>query len=59
MATDIAVVGGMIFVAQIIVSLGMGSLIELLGTTAAVIYTAGTCSFLAALASTQVVYMDL
>uniref|UniRef100_A0A023EVH7 Putative sucrose transporter n=1 Tax=Aedes albopictus TaxID=7160 RepID=A0A023EVH7_AEDAL len=59
LATDIAVVGGMIFVAQIIVSLGIGSLIEALGTTSAVIYTAGVCSFLAALASTQVVYMDL
>lgn len=59
LATDIAVVGGMIFVAQIIVSLSIGSLIELLGTTAAVIYAAGICSFLAALASTQVVYMDL
>lgn len=59
LATDIAVVGGMIFVAQIIVSLGIGSLIQALGTTSAVIYTAGICSFLAALTSTQVVYMDL
>ncbi|XP_062561299.1 proton-associated sugar transporter A-like isoform X2 [Armigeres subalbatus] len=59
LATDIAVVGGMIFVAQIIVSLGIGSLIEVLGSTSAVIYTAGICSFTAALLSTRVVYMDL
>ncbi|XP_055596962.1 proton-associated sugar transporter A-like isoform X2 [Uranotaenia lowii] len=59
LAMDIAVVGGMIFVAQIIVSLGIGFVITLLGTTAAVIYAAGTFSFLAAIAATQVVYMDL
>ncbi|XP_058833575.1 proton-associated sugar transporter A-like isoform X2 [Topomyia yanbarensis] len=59
LATDIAVVGGMIFVAQIIVSLGLGSFISWLGSTTAVIYAAGMCSFLAAISSTQVVYMDL
>ncbi|XP_058832812.1 proton-associated sugar transporter A-like [Topomyia yanbarensis] len=59
LATDIAMVGGMIFVAQIIVSLGLGSFISWLGSTTAVIYAAGICSFLAAISSTQVVYMDL
>ncbi|XP_055535240.1 proton-associated sugar transporter A-like isoform X2 [Wyeomyia smithii] len=59
LATDIAVVGGMIFVAQIIVSLGIGSFISWLGSTTAVIYAAGVCSFLAAISATQVVYMDL
>lgn len=59
LATDIAVVGGMIFVAQIIVSLGIGSFISWLGSTTAVIYAAGTCSLLAAISASQVVYMDL
>ncbi|XP_039449557.1 proton-associated sugar transporter A-like isoform X2 [Culex pipiens pallens] len=59
LATDIAVVGGMIFVAQIIVSLGIGSFISLLGSTTAVIYAAALFSFLSAISATQVVYMDL
>ncbi|XP_053685332.1 proton-associated sugar transporter A-like isoform X2 [Sabethes cyaneus] len=59
LATDIAVVGGMIFLAQIIVSLGIGSIITWLGSTTAVIYAAGACSFLAAISASQVVYMDL
>ncbi|EDS37053.1 sucrose transport protein [Culex quinquefasciatus] len=59
LATDIAVVGGMIFVAQIIVSLGMGSFISLVGSTTAVIYAAALFSFLSAILATQVVYMDL
>ncbi|XP_055629112.1 proton-associated sugar transporter A-like [Toxorhynchites rutilus septentrionalis] len=59
LATDIAVVGGMIFVAQIIISLGLGSVITAVGSTTAVIYCAGLCSFLAAIMSTQLVYMDL
>ncbi|XP_058458843.1 proton-associated sugar transporter A-like isoform X2 [Malaya genurostris] len=59
LATDIAVVGGMIFLAQIIVSLGIGTFISWLGSTKAVIFAAGTCSFLAAISATQIVYMDL
>uniref|UniRef100_A0A182QPZ3 Sucrose transporter n=1 Tax=Anopheles farauti TaxID=69004 RepID=A0A182QPZ3_9DIPT len=59
LATDIAVVGGMIFVAQIIVALGMGSLISAFGTTSVVVFSASICSLLAAICATQVVYMDL
>ncbi|KFB53937.1 AGAP010854-PA-like protein [Anopheles sinensis] len=59
LATDIAVVGGMIFVAQIIVALGMGALITAFGTTAVVVYSASICSLLASICATQVVYMDL
>lgn len=59
LATDISVVGGMIFVAQIIVSLSIGSFISLLGSTTAVIYAAGGCSLLASLSASQLVYMDL
>uniref|UniRef100_A0A182K6G2 Major facilitator superfamily (MFS) profile domain-containing protein n=1 Tax=Anopheles christyi TaxID=43041 RepID=A0A182K6G2_9DIPT len=47
LATDIAVVGGMIFVAQIIVALGMGSLISAFGTTSVVVFSASICSLLA------------
>uniref|UniRef100_A0A182R585 Uncharacterized protein n=2 Tax=Anopheles funestus TaxID=62324 RepID=A0A182R585_ANOFN len=59
LATDIAVVGGMIFVAQIIVALGMGSLISVFGTTSVVVFSASICSLLASICASQVVYMDL
>ncbi|XP_035788998.1 proton-associated sugar transporter A-like isoform X1 [Anopheles albimanus] len=59
LATDIAVVGGMIFVAQIIVALGMGSLVTAFGTTSVVVFSASICSALAGLCATQIVYMDL
>ncbi|XP_053676382.1 membrane-associated transporter protein-like [Anopheles nili] len=59
LATDIAVVGGMIFIAQIIVAVGMGSLITYFGTTAVVVYSASICSLLASVSASQVVYMDL
>ena len=59
LGTDIAIVGGMLFVAQIIISLGIGPFISLLGTTAAVIYAASLCSLLAACAALNIVYMDM
>ncbi|XP_058059298.1 proton-associated sugar transporter A-like [Anopheles bellator] len=59
LATDIAVVGGMIFVAQITVALGMGSLITVFGTTSVVVFSASICSLIAAVCASQVVYMDL
>lgn len=59
LATDIAVVGGMIFVAQIIVALGMGSLISAFGTTSVVVFSASICSLIASICASQVVYMDL
>ncbi|XP_041783254.1 proton-associated sugar transporter A-like isoform X1 [Anopheles merus] len=59
LATDIAVVGGMIFVAQIIVALGMGSLISAFGTTSVVVFNASICSLIASICASQVVYMDL
>lgn len=59
LGTDIAVVGSMLFVAQLIVSMSVGYLIVLLGSTRAIIYAASFTSFLAAIAATKVVYMDL
>ncbi|KFB53938.1 hypothetical protein ZHAS_00022184 [Anopheles sinensis] len=59
LASDISLIGSMLFVAQIILSLSMGPLVTLTGTTASVIYTAGVCNFLAALCASQIQYLDL
>uniref|UniRef100_A0A182J4A8 Sucrose transporter n=1 Tax=Anopheles atroparvus TaxID=41427 RepID=A0A182J4A8_ANOAO len=59
LASDISLIGSMLFVAQIILSLSMGPLVTLTGTTASVIYTASVCSLVAALCATQVQYLDL
>ncbi|XP_053659699.1 proton-associated sugar transporter A-like [Anopheles marshallii] len=59
LASDISIIGSMLFVAQIILSLTMGPLVTLTGTTASVIYTASVCSLLASICATQVQYLDL
>lgn len=58
LGTDIAIISNMIFVAQLIVALGIGSFISLLGSTSAVIYAASFFSLLAAISATKVVYMN-
>lgn len=58
LGTDIAIISNMIFVAQLIVALGIGSFISLLGSTSAVIYAASFFSFLAAIVATKVVYIN-
>lgn len=58
LGTDIAIISNMIFVAQLIVALGIGSFISLLGSTSAVIYAASFFSFLSAIVATKVVYMN-
>uniref|UniRef100_A0A8W7PAA1 Major facilitator superfamily (MFS) profile domain-containing protein n=1 Tax=Anopheles coluzzii TaxID=1518534 RepID=A0A8W7PAA1_ANOCL len=59
LASDISIIGSMLFVAQIILSLTMGPLVTLTGTTASVIYTASVCSLVASLCATQIQYLDL
>ncbi|XP_053681179.1 proton-associated sugar transporter A-like [Anopheles nili] len=59
LASDISIIGSMLFVAQIILSLTMGPLVKLTGTTASVIYTASACSLMASICATRVQYLDL
>lgn len=58
LGTDIAIVSGMIFVAQIIVALTIGLLIEWMQTTAAVIFAAGFCGVCAAITAVFVLYIE-
>lgn len=59
LGTDCGIVGSMMFVAQFIMSLSIGSFITLIGDTAAVLYAASFFSLLAAVSACYVVYMDL
>uniref|UniRef100_A0A2M4ACQ0 Putative sucrose transporter n=1 Tax=Anopheles triannulatus TaxID=58253 RepID=A0A2M4ACQ0_9DIPT len=59
LASDISIIGSMLFVAQIILSVTTGPLVAWTGTTASVIYTASVCSLLAAGCATRIQYLDL
>ena len=59
LGTDIAVISSMMFVAQMIVSLTIGSLISVIQSTTAYIYAASILGMLAAISATRVLYMDL
>lgn len=59
LGTDIAIVGSMLFIAQIVISLSIGFFISLLNTTSAVLYAASGLSILAAWSAMGCVYMDL
>lgn len=59
LGTDVAVVSSMVFVAQFILSMCMGTIVSLSGTTSAVVYTASFLAFCASIVATQIVYLDL
>lgn len=59
LGTDCGIVGSMMFVAQFIMSLSIGSLITMVGSVSAVLYAASFFSFLAAISGCYVIYMDL
>ena len=59
LGTDIAIVSSMVFFAQFLLSLCMGSLVHLCGSTVVVIWSAAVLSFFGALTATQVLYLDL
>ncbi|GAB0087876.1 proton-associated sugar transporter A-like [Sergentomyia squamirostris] len=58
LGTDIAIINSSLFLAQIIVSLTIGSLVSWIGSTSAVVYAAGVCSLCAAVVSTRILYLD-
>ncbi|XP_070072328.1 proton-associated sugar transporter A isoform X2 [Drosophila takahashii] len=59
LGTDIAIISSMVFLAQFILSLCMGTIIKMSGTTTAVISTASFLSFCGALSATRIMYLDL
>ena len=59
LGTDIAVVQGMVFVAQLALSSCMGSIVQALDSTVTVIVAAAILSFLGAISASQVTYAGL
>ena len=59
LGTDIALVSSMVFFGQFLLSLCMGSIVHLSGSTVAVVWSAAVLSFCGAITSTQVLYLDL
>jgi len=59
LATDIAIVGSMLFVAQFTVSLSIGTFIEWIGSTTAVMFAASIFAALASISALKVQYMGL
>ncbi|KAH8385054.1 hypothetical protein KR093_010821 [Drosophila rubida] len=59
LGTDIAIISSMVFLAQFILSMCMGTIVKLTGTTTAVISTASFLSFCAAMTATKIIYLDL
>ena len=57
--TDVGIVSCMVFLAQFVLSLSMGSLIAAFGSTAVVIVAASVLSFCGAVTASFVTYHDL
>lgn len=57
--TDVAIVSSMVFLAQFILSLCMGTIIYVVGSTTAVVVAAAVLSFCGAISASQVEYLDL
>jgi MFS family permease len=58
LGTDIAVVGSMVFLAQFILSLCMGSIIDLIGSHSVTVYAASFLSACSAWFATKVHYIE-
>lgn len=59
LGTDIAIVSSMVFLAQFILSCGLGTIVSLSGTTTAVVGVASTLAACGALSATQIMYLEL
>ncbi|XP_017774154.1 PREDICTED: proton-associated sugar transporter A [Nicrophorus vespilloides] len=59
LGTDIALVGSMVFLAQFILSICMGTIVSLSGTTTAVVSVASSLAFCGAISATQIMYLNL
>lgn len=59
LGTDVAIVSSMVFLAQFILSMCMGSIVKWSGTTTAVVSMASFLSLCGAICATQIMYLDL
>ncbi|XP_046551030.1 proton-associated sugar transporter A-like isoform X2 [Haliotis rubra] len=59
LGTDVALISSMVFLAQFLLSVSIGSIIHAVGSTTAVIVAAAILSFCGAITATQVTYFDV
>ncbi|XP_021349714.1 proton-associated sugar transporter A-like [Mizuhopecten yessoensis] len=59
LGTDVAVVSSMVFLAQFILSAFVGTIIDAVGSSVAIVVAAAIFSFIGACCATQVMYLDL
>ncbi|XP_075232164.1 loss of visual transmission isoform X2 [Lycorma delicatula] len=59
LGTDVAIVSSMVFMAQFMLSICMGTIISVVGSTTAVAGVASFLAFCGAITATQVMYLDL
>ncbi|XP_011867373.1 PREDICTED: proton-associated sugar transporter A-like [Vollenhovia emeryi] len=59
LGTDVAIVSSMVFLAQFLLSCCLGTIVNLTGTTAAVVYVASILAMCGAASATQIMYLDL
>ncbi|KAJ1520730.1 hypothetical protein ONE63_003825 [Megalurothrips usitatus] len=59
LGTDVAIVSSMVFLAQFMLSVCMGTLISVVGSTVTVVAVASSLAFCGAIAATRVMYLDL
>ncbi|XP_062534256.1 proton-associated sugar transporter A-like, partial [Armigeres subalbatus] len=55
---DVSMLSSMLFLAQLLISLIIGSVIDALGSAAVIVYSASLFSFLASISATQILFMD-
>lgn len=59
LGTDVALVSSMVFLAQFLLSMCMGTIVNVSGTTTSVVTMASILAFCGAIAATQIMYLEL
>ena len=59
LGTDVAIVSSMVFLAQFLLSVAMGTIMAAIGSTVTVLVASSILSFCGALSALKVTYLDL
>ncbi|KAJ8914991.1 hypothetical protein NQ315_002515 [Exocentrus adspersus] len=59
LGTDVAIISSMVFLAQFLLSICMGSIVHASGTTTAIVIVASVLAALGAVSASQIIYLDL
>lgn len=59
LGTDVSIISSMVFLAQFLLSMGIGSIVNVTGTTTAVVIVASILSLLGAVSASQIIYLDV